>query len=167
MEFLGQTVKQIQPFKELYSQAHSTDRLNIHLPEEFPKAWLYLLICLASTTNDMMVFDAQRLVVHDLLDKGMRQVVQDTAKKSLLESLVFTPFELASLINFQLLEGASTHSQDIIEPYWQYLRGLVRPQNSMPSSSLLTPDPRKPTSPPTHWTATTKTASHSFGKKST
>lgn len=82
----------------------------------------------------MTVFDSQSSVVHDLLDKGMRKVVQDSSKKSLLESLVFTPFELATLINFQLLEGATPYSQDIIEPYWQYLRGLVRILDSLYST---------------------------------
>src|SRR5690349_11647322 len=77
VEFLGQIARQVQPFKELYAQARSTDRLNIHLPEEFPKAWLYLLIFLASITKDMAVFDIQSSVVHDLLDKGMRTVVQE------------------------------------------------------------------------------------------
>lgn len=81
---------------------------------------------MASTTKDMAVFDNQSGVVHDLLDKGMRKVVQETSKKSLLDSLVFTPFELATLINFQLLEGVTPYSQDIVEPYWQYLRSLVR-----------------------------------------
>ncbi|KAL5349298.1 hypothetical protein ACLOAV_005588 [Pseudogymnoascus australis] len=123
-EFLGQIARQIQPFKEFYAQALPADRLNIHLPEEFPKAWLYLLISVASTTKDMAVFDNQSSVVHDLLDKGMRKVVQETSKKSLLDSLVFTPFELATLINFQLLEGVTPYSQDIVEPYWQYLRSL-------------------------------------------
>ncbi|KFY18785.1 hypothetical protein V493_08347, partial [Pseudogymnoascus sp. VKM F-4281 (FW-2241)] len=123
-EFLGQIARQIQPFKEFYAEALPADRLNIRLPEEFPKAWLYLLISVASTTKDMAVFDNQSPVVHDLLDKGMRKVVQETSKKSLLDSLVFTPFELATLINFQLLEGATPYSQDIVEPYWQYLRSL-------------------------------------------
>ncbi|OBT78122.1 hypothetical protein VF21_02657 [Pseudogymnoascus sp. 05NY08] len=123
-EFLGQIARQVQPFKEFYAEARPADRLNIHLPEEFPKAWLYLLISVASTTKDIAVFENQNSVVHDLLDKGMRKVVQETSKKSLLDSLVFTPFELATLINFQLLEGVTPHSQDIIEPYWQYLRSL-------------------------------------------
>ncbi|KFZ07201.1 hypothetical protein V501_06656 [Pseudogymnoascus sp. VKM F-4519 (FW-2642)] len=123
-EFLGQIARQVQPFKEFYAEARPADRVNIHLPEEFPKAWLYLLISVASTTKDMAVFENQNSVVHDLLDKGMRKVVQETSKKSLLDSLVFTPFELATLINFQLLEGVTPYSQDIIEPYWQYLRSL-------------------------------------------
>lgn len=169
IEFLGVTVKQTLPFKELYSQARSTDRLNIQLPEEFPKAWLYLLICFASSTKDMMVYETQSFVVQDLLDKGMRKVVQGTAKKSLLESLVFTPFELATLINFQLLEGATAYSQDIIEPYWQYLRGLVshRPYLNTYLTYFANSLLRKPTLQPTPSTAATKTESHSCSKKST
>ncbi|KFY33794.1 hypothetical protein V494_07340 [Pseudogymnoascus sp. VKM F-4513 (FW-928)] len=123
-DFLGQIARQVQPFKEFYAEALPADRININLPEEFAKAWLYLLISVASTTKDMAVFENQSFVVHDLLDKGMRKVVQETSKKSLLDSLVFTPFELATLINFQLLEGVTPYSQDIIEPYWQYLRSL-------------------------------------------
>lgn len=124
IDFLGSVVKQCQPFKELFSQAHSTDRLNLQLPEEFAKAWLYILICMAACTKDIMVFDTEINQVYDLMAKGMRKVVEGNAKKSLLESLVFTPFELAVLINFQLDEGTNKFSEDIIEPYWQYLRSL-------------------------------------------
>ncbi len=124
IDFLGTVVKQCQPFKELFSGAHSTDRLNLKLPEEFAKAWLYILICMAASTKDIMVFDTEINHVYDLMAKGMRKVVEGNAKKSLLESLVFTPFELATLINFQLVEGTNKHSDDIIEPYWQYLRSL-------------------------------------------
>lgn len=125
IEFLGSVVKQCQPFKELFSQAHSTDRLNLQLPEEFAKAWLYILICMAAATKDIMVFDTEINQVYDLIAKGMRKVVEENSKKSLLETMVFTPFELATLINFQLVEGSNNaFSEDPVEPYWNYLRSL-------------------------------------------
>jgi hypothetical protein len=123
--WLETITRRTERFRELCSQAPSADRLKLRLPEELPKAWLHLLMSLVVCTKDRMQFEDQMTTCYELLEEGMRKIVRSLTSKSLLEYAVFVPFEVASLINFQLLQDITRTSPDIIETYWQYLRRLV------------------------------------------
>lgn len=125
MHWLNLATRRIQPFVELLSQAPAADRSNIELPEELPKAWLHLLMSLVCFVQDTTLFTNQMNVCIVLLAEGMRKVVQRANPKGLSEYYVFTPFQLTSLINFQLLQDITRVSPDINTTYWEYLQSLV------------------------------------------
>jgi hypothetical protein len=54
---------------------------------------------------------------YEFLEEGMRKIVRSLTGKSLLEYAVFVPFEVASLISFQLLQDITQTAPDIIETY--------------------------------------------------
>jgi hypothetical protein len=123
--WLQTITRHTQRFRELCSNAPPGDRLKLELPEELSKAWLHLLMSLVICTKDPMQFADQMTTCYELLEEGMRKVVQTFTHKSLLEYSVFMPVDLASLIGFQLLQDLTRTFPDISETYWQYLRRLV------------------------------------------
>lgn len=136
--WVGMIARQIQPFVDLLSTAKPSDLSNLELPAELPKAWLHLIMSLVVCTDDLASFEWQITTCSDLLDKGMRQVVRNVDRKSLLEGLVVAPTELALLISIQLLQDVTKVLPDISESYWEYLKGLVsRPSINSIHLSLL------------------------------
>jgi len=125
IHWLNLATRRIQPFVELLSQAPASDRTTIESPEELPKAWLHLLMSLICFLQDTTLFTNQMNVCIVLLTEGMRKVIQRANQKGLSEHYVFTPFQLTSLINFQLLQDITRVSPDIETTYWEYLKSLV------------------------------------------
>lgn len=81
---------------------------------------------LINYTRDSSFWDDQMNTCAGLIEEGMKKVVQNLNRKSLQEKSVFMPFEVTSLINFQLLQDLTgTQSDDISETYSVYLKGLV------------------------------------------
>lgn len=76
----------------------------------------------------MAKFEEQSQICTDILDDGMRKVVQNLMQKSLLEYSVFKPRELISLINFQLLGDIKGQSLDTSDTYFEYLSSAVSSQ---------------------------------------
>jgi hypothetical protein len=60
----------------------------------------------------------------------MRKVIRSLTNKNLLEYAVFKPFEVASLINLQVLQDVARTGLDISDTYSQYLRRLVSSSHS-------------------------------------
>jgi hypothetical protein len=123
--WLQTITRHTQRFRELCCNAPPADRLKLELPEELPKAWLHLVMSLVVCTKDLLLFENQMMICYELLEEGMRKVVQSFTNKSLLEYTVFMPFDLASLISCQLLQDLTRTYPDISETYRQYLRRLV------------------------------------------
>lgn len=119
-------VRRTQPFKDLLSQAQAADRSEIKIPDELPKAWLHVIMSLINYTRDSSLWEDQMNTCASLIEQGMKKVVQSLNRKSLLERSVFMPFEVTSLINFQLLQDLTgTQSGDISETYSVSLKRLV------------------------------------------
>lgn len=125
LQKLKLATRRVQPFAELFSQAQATDRSNIDLPEEFQKVWLHLLMSLICFQQDATRTTDHMDVCTGLLVDGMRKVVQRPNQKPLVEYAVVMPFQLASLLNFQLLQDITRASLDIDTTYWEYLKSLV------------------------------------------
>lgn len=123
--WLETITRRTERFRDLCSQAPSINRLKIKLPEELPKAWLHLVMSLVLCSIDLMQLEDHMTACYELLEEGMRKVVCSLTNKSLLKYAVFVPFEVVSLINFQLLQDLTQAVPDISETYWQYLRLLA------------------------------------------
>jgi hypothetical protein len=79
----------------------------------------------SSKETHLTVFEEQSFICGELLNKGMAKVARNLTQKSLLEYLVFKPWELVSLINFALLGDITSPHPDITDTYVEYLRSLV------------------------------------------
>lgn len=118
-------VRDIQPFKDLMSQAEPADRAHIDVSVELPKAWLHLIMSLALTTGDSALWVESMNKASNLIDKGMKKMMHGLTQKSLLEKSVLMPLEVASLINFQLLQDITGAHPDIVATYSEYVKELV------------------------------------------
>jgi hypothetical protein len=137
LQWLGYATQTTSVFKEMLSHANSNERSMIEVPEELPKAWLHLLMAVIFSFKDqyMMIFEEQSDVCSQLLNEGMRKVVENLGQKSLLEYAVFKPWELASLVNFVLLRDITGQSPDISDTYLEYMTYLVRSRSIAGSPS--------------------------------
>ncbi|KAF4628859.1 hypothetical protein G7Y89_g9299 [Cudoniella acicularis] len=126
LSWLAFIMRSSQMFKDILSQANATEYSAIELPEELSKAWLYALMTLIWSTNEqrMADFEEQSAVCIQLLNEGMRKVIENLIQKSLLKYVVFKPWELASLINFRLLGDITSQSLDTSDTYFEYLSSL-------------------------------------------
>lgn len=75
--------------------------------------------------KDLPRFEEQSSICTQLLATGTRKVVHSLMQKGLLGYLVLRPFELASLINFQLLGDITQQALDTSDTYFEYLSSLV------------------------------------------
>lgn len=137
IRWLNLATRRILPFVELLSQAPAFNRSSIELPEELPKAWLHLIMSLAYFVQDTTLFANQMNMCIVLLVEGMRKVIQRANQKGLSEYYVFTPFQLSSLINFNILQDITRVSPDINTTYWEYLQSLVSCLNRSLHEDLL------------------------------
>lgn len=125
------------------SQAQAGDRLEIKIPDELLKAWLHIIMSLINYTRANL-WEDQMNTCAALVEEGMKKVVQSLNRTSLLEKSVFMPSEVASLINFQLLQDLTgNQSSDICETYSVYLRGLVSVHSNDPYHGLVDKRTRK------------------------
>ncbi len=114
-------------FRGFLSTTDSSERSGIEIPEEFPKAWLHLLMTFVICANEKLttLFEEQNRICNQLMDDGMRKVVVSLKQKSLLEYAIFRPGEMASLVNFVLLGDITPQSLDTSDTYFEYLSSLV------------------------------------------
>jgi len=125
LEWLESTARRAQPFKELLSQASPADRSNIEIPDELLKAWLHLVMSLVHCTDQPTRWEEQMQKASDLIDAGMKKVVQGLSNYSLSENSVLMPLEIASLVNLRALQDMTGARPDIGETYSGYLKMLV------------------------------------------
>jgi len=125
IDWLEMIVRHSRPFKDLLSHARAVDSSKIEIPDELLKAWLHLIMSLINMTRGSSLWEHQMEICSSLMDKGMKMVVQGLGQNSLLAKSVLMPFEVASLVNFQLLQGVRESLPDISETYFEYLKKLV------------------------------------------
>lgn len=103
------------------------ERIQISIPEELPKAWLYLIMTLLSKspqTNERLGYKFE-----DLIDIGLKRIVQQIGKQSLSQYSVLPPSQLLSVVNRQLLNDLPGHFPAIDDVYNTYMHRLVSTPN--------------------------------------
>lgn len=116
-----------QHFKDICSHADQEERPSMELSDNFPKAWLYILMSMVTSciNKQPRVFEHQSRTARELLLVGLRNTVQDLTRTSLSEYAVLKPWELTSLVNYQLLGDITASSLDTSDTYFEYLSSLV------------------------------------------
>ncbi|KAH6668177.1 hypothetical protein B0J14DRAFT_600005 [Halenospora varia] len=115
-----------QHFKDICSHADQEERPSMELSDNFPKAWLYILMSMVTSciNKQPRVFEHQSRTARELLLVGLRNTVQDLTRTSLSEYAVLKPWELTSLVNYQLLGDITASSLDTSDTYFEYLSSL-------------------------------------------
>ncbi|KAM0139403.1 hypothetical protein ACHAP3_003173 [Botrytis cinerea] len=121
MTFIG---KRIEVFKELLSEVPILERCEIDISEKLPRAWLHVLMALAFTKDMASSWYAHMNLCLDLMSEGMKETLQTLSKYKLSEYVVFSPFDLASLITFQLSQDLTGSCPDICMTYVDYMISL-------------------------------------------
>ncbi|THV51590.1 hypothetical protein BGAL_0105g00040 [Botrytis galanthina] len=116
--------KRIEVFKELLSEVPTLERCEIDISEKFPRAWLHVLIALAFTKDMASSWYTHMNLCLDLINEGMKETLQTLSKYQLSEYVVFAPFDLASLITFQLSQDLTGSCPDICTTYVDYMISL-------------------------------------------
>lgn len=120
-------VRQIQPLKDMLSQASLADRMKINIPGELVKAWLHVVMILVFAAQESDAWRGHYRKARRLLEEGSRMLLQGFVKRSLLEDSVVMPQDIASLVSLKLLHGVSNGSakREIAQTYLEYLSKLV------------------------------------------
>ncbi|CZR54996.1 uncharacterized protein PAC_04881 [Phialocephala subalpina] len=116
-------------FKESTANQDATtsNRSIIELSEEFPRAWLHLLMALPFCVKDRHIaaFEVQSDICSSLISEGTRKSVRGIAHLSLVRRSAFMPSDIVSLINLVLLgditPSTKTQLLDISDTYLEYL----------------------------------------------
>lgn len=123
MELIG---KRTELFRELLSEVPVVERCEINISDKLPRAWLHVLMALAFTKDMASPWYTHMNSCLELANEGMKDTVQTLLKYKLSDYAVFGPFDLASLLTFQLSQDLTGMCPDICETYVDYMRSLVR-----------------------------------------
>ncbi|RAL66763.1 hypothetical protein DID88_007546 [Monilinia fructigena] len=121
MEFIG---RQTEEFKELVSGVAMVERCKIEVSDKLPRAWLHLLMALAFTKDMAPPWSTHMRVCLELMNDGMKETIQKLSNYQLLDYVAFTPFDVASLMTFQLPQDLTGSCPDICETYVDYMGSL-------------------------------------------
>ncbi|TGO17316.1 hypothetical protein BPAE_0437g00020 [Botrytis paeoniae] len=113
--------KRIEVFKELLSEVPIVDRCEIGISEKLPRAWLHVLMALAFTKDMASAWYTHMNLCLDLMNEGMKETLQALSRYQLSDYVVFAPFDLASLITFQLSQDLTGSCPDICTTYVDYM----------------------------------------------
>ncbi|TGO84528.1 hypothetical protein BPOR_0494g00040 [Botrytis porri] len=116
--------KRIEVFKELLSEVPILERCEIDISEKLPRAWLHVLVALAFTKDMASSWYTHMNLCLGLMNEGMKETLQTLSKYQLSEHVVFAPFDLASLITFQLSQDLTGSCPDICVTYVDYMTSL-------------------------------------------
>lgn len=119
------TARKLKPFKDVVSQA---DRAKVQVPEALPNAWVHLVMALVLYMVPRLAYWKPKAdVAANLLSDGEAAMLKGfLTLDSLLDNTVFTPFDLATLLVYQLGKDVTNSRPDIEQTYSQYLALLVR-----------------------------------------
>ncbi|KAH8654579.1 hypothetical protein BGZ60DRAFT_532947 [Tricladium varicosporioides] len=125
-QMLGELGRWTQNFRDVCSHADYDERSSMELSENFPKAWLSILMSVVTycINGNLSVFHHQGKIARELLLTGLRSTVQDLTHTSLSEYAILKPWELTSLVNYQLLGDITSSSLDTSDTYFEYLNNL-------------------------------------------
>ncbi|CAD6445946.1 79cbdec4-4d36-4b36-bb97-543955684f77 [Sclerotinia trifoliorum] len=121
MELIG---RRTELFKELLSEVPIAARCEINISEKLPRAWLHLLMALAFTKDMAGPWHTHMNLCIELKNEGMRETIQNLSRYQLSDYVVFSPFDLASLITSQLSQDLTGSCPDICETYIDYMTSL-------------------------------------------
>ncbi|TGO45808.1 hypothetical protein BOTNAR_0637g00020 [Botryotinia narcissicola] len=124
IEWMALIGKRIETFKELLSEVPTLERCEIGISEKLPRAWLHVLMALAFTKDMASSWYTHMNLCLDLMNEGMKETLQSLSKYQLSEYAVFAPFDLASLITFQLSQDLTGSCPDICTTYVDYMISL-------------------------------------------
>jgi hypothetical protein len=104
------------------------DRAKIQIPEALPNAWLHLVMALVLYMVPRLGYwESKADIAASLLNDGMAAMLKCFLTfESLLENTVFTPFDLATLLVYQLEKDVTNSRPDIAQTYSQHFSLLVR-----------------------------------------
>ncbi|KAH7171172.1 hypothetical protein EDB81DRAFT_851830 [Dactylonectria macrodidyma] len=131
--FLRNLIPSLIAFQNIISHASAEERKAFEVPEEFVRAWLYVVMGMVYGAQDNRRWKSRMSRVKDLVDQGTKKMMHWLPDKSLLERTSMLPLEVLSLVTFGLLQDQAGKSDDICETYSQYLSSL---ENSIMSKQL-------------------------------
>lgn len=122
--------RNLKPFKDVVAMVSPSDRSKIQIPEALPNAWIHLVMALVLYMVPRLGYwESKADIATDLLNEGMAAMLKEfLVLDSLLEgdTTVFTPFDLATLLAYQLGKDVTDSRPDIEQTYSQHLALLVR-----------------------------------------
>ncbi|KAB8298999.1 hypothetical protein EYC80_001134 [Monilinia laxa] len=121
MESIG---RQTEELKELVSGVPIVERCKIKFSDKLPRAWLHLLMALAFSKDIALPWSPHMRVCLKLMKDGVKETIQQLSNYQLSDYVVFTPFDVASLMTFQLSQDLTGSCPDICETYVDYMGSL-------------------------------------------
>ncbi|CRG89948.1 Dual oxidase 2 [Talaromyces islandicus] len=128
--------RKLKPFRDVVSMASPADQAKIQIPETLPKAWIHVVMALVLYMVPRPAYyywESKADIAADLLSDGVAAMLKCLqAMDSLLEDTVFAPFDLATLLVYQLGKDVTNSRPDIEQTYSQHLALLDNEVKSKP-----------------------------------
>jgi hypothetical protein len=122
---LRQLCIQLQLFDEIFSRSGRPEQARVRVPNEIVEGWIHLLMALVYLPKDDDKSDRLFNDAKTLIYSGMAAVIRSLSESSLLDSSVFLPQELVSLLSLKLLRDSTLGMPDVSQCYSACLDELV------------------------------------------
>ncbi|RYP04006.1 hypothetical protein DL765_010347 [Monosporascus sp. GIB2] len=121
------TSKKAAQVRQQLSYGKGPDPLEIQLPENFIKAWYYLLSCLLNMTWDSVTIQSVQKYARRCqkeLDSAYGALLGEEAGKRLWELRAVLPSEMTPFLARRVLEDVTGEQHTVNEAYWERFRQL-------------------------------------------
>ncbi|KAF9763786.1 hypothetical protein IL306_002999 [Fusarium sp. DS 682] len=119
--------------QNIVTYSSNRERVEVDMPPEFSKAWLYITMAIVYGSNDDPKCNHRMRRAEELIGTGSKKLVQGLGENSLLQRAAVLPLEVLSLITMGLLQDQVGKSDDICDTYSQYLNSLDNSITTKPS----------------------------------
>lgn len=120
--------RKLKPFKDVVAMVSPADRAKIQIVEALPNAWIHLVMALVLYMVPRLGYwESKADIAADLVNEGVAAMLKCflTLDSLLEDTTVFTPFDLATLLVYQLGKDVTDSRPDIEQTYSQHLALLV------------------------------------------
>ncbi|RDA83773.1 hypothetical protein CP532_5184 [Ophiocordyceps camponoti-leonardi (nom. inval.)] len=125
--------KNIQAFQRIMGHADDQTRATMTLPRQFVTAWLHLLAGVVWASGAQAGWRGHLDKAKDLMEQGMRTMIQAETGRSLVDDSAVLPMEVVSLMAAELLQDRVGREADVIDTYSQFLSSLNTDITTKPS----------------------------------
>ncbi|KAI0022440.1 hypothetical protein F4780DRAFT_777811 [Xylariomycetidae sp. FL0641] len=118
-------LQRIQSFQSIMSNAPTTARTRVAVPDSLVRAWLHLILALVQSTSNKETSDENHIYVADaLIKKGLGEIMDNLPTGDLLRHFVVQPMDIVALLSEKLIRDSTGQYPNISDTYSEYLKKL-------------------------------------------
>jgi hypothetical protein len=103
----------------------AAERHNVVVPDSLVLAWMHLLMGLIMSTEDDGTWEEHLHVTHQLILKGLADMLSTLPAGDLLAFTTLRPMDLVSLFSLKLIKDSADGFISLTDSYSEYIKDLV------------------------------------------